>query len=103
MRRWHAERPIMLARWRAERRRHRSPAFGLLEGGSSRLKRLGSLRKRRSFDCGNPRCALCHWDKVYGYRPAGEGGRRGRQNTRREALSREAQAWHDPWNVVDWC
>jgi hypothetical protein len=101
MRRWHAERPIMLTRWRAEQRRHRNPAFGLFEDGCHGLKGPGTFRKRRPLDCGRTRCALCHWDKVYGYRPAREGGRRGRQNARREALRREARSWHDPLYVVD--
>jgi len=28
----------------------------------------GRFRKRSPFDCGNPRCGLCHGDKVYGIR-----------------------------------
>ena len=95
MQRWHEELPIMLARRRAEQRRHRNPAFGFLEGDYHRLKGPGTLRKRRPYDCGKTRCALCHWDKVHGYRPAREGGRRGRQNARREAFRHEARSWQD--------
>lgn len=92
MRRWHQELPLMLARWRAERRRHRQPGPGFIEDGQHDLKGPGTLRKRKPFDCGKPRCAVCHWDKLHGYRPAREGTRRGRQNARRETLHREALA-----------
>jgi hypothetical protein len=95
MRRWHEELPIMLARWRAEQRRHHNPTFGVPDEGCHCLKGPGTLRKRRPLDCGRTRCTVCHWDKVYGYRPAREGGRRGRQNTRYEALRREARGWRD--------
>ena len=34
--------------------------------------REGHFRKSSSFDCGNSRCWLCHFDKLIGKRPVKE-------------------------------
>lgn len=26
---------------------------------------IGTMRKNRAYGCGNPRCAICHWGKLY--------------------------------------
>jgi hypothetical protein len=44
---------------------------------------MGFFRKRKPFDCGNPRCGLCHLDKF---------GRKDRYNTRRRAIEFELKA-----------
>jgi len=56
MRRWHSprERTIMLRRWRLEIAVHERR-----DGG------MGFLRKRKPYDCGRPRCGLCHGDKFH--------------------------------------
>jgi len=37
-----------------------------------RRHREGHFRKSSSFDCGNPSCWLCHFDKLIGRRPIKE-------------------------------
>jgi hypothetical protein len=95
MRRWHEELPLMLARWRAEQRRHRNPTFGFLDDRCHCLRGPGTLRKRRPLDCGRARCGVCHWSKLYGYRPWREGTRRGRRDRRLEVLRHETAASGD--------
>ena len=102
MRRWHQELPLMLARWRAERRRHRDHSFGFLDDLSDDLKGPGTLRKRKPLDCGTTRCLVCHWGKIVGYRPVREATRRGRLNARLEALRREAAASGEPVAAAAW-
>ena len=71
MRRWHSprERVIMLRRWRLEIAKHEDDPFGsaplppVAEGGACHCYRgMGFLRKRKPYDCGNPRCGICHFD-----------------------------------------
>jgi len=35
-------------------------------------QRKGHFRKSSSFDCGNPSCWMCHFDKLIGKRPIKE-------------------------------
>jgi len=65
MRRWHTEVPLMLERWHVEKEHHRSPTTGLIESDCHCLRGAGYFRKRRPFDCGRPRCNVCHWGKWY--------------------------------------
>lgn len=96
MRRWHQEVPLMISRWR-EKQRRRHPVPDTIEDSSQSPKRPGTFRKRRPFDCGRPRCGLCHWNKIVGYRPVRESTRRGRLNAHLEAIRWEivASAWPD--------
>ena len=54
MQRYHAELPII--------RRHMRQAEWL---GKSRP--LGYYRKQDAYDCGNPRCGICHSEKRFGH------------------------------------
>lgn len=92
MRRWHEELPLMLRRWRDELHKHGlDPAPYLHAYRNSESAQVaichcekgpGVLRKRDPWDCGRPRCGLCHWSKVHGI-PA-------RNNRDRYALQFEA-------------
>lgn len=81
MRRWHAERHIMLRRWRFEIGAHGGHSGYTIKDGFNDwvavpvpppacdigtchcFKGPGYFRKRKPFDCGNPRCGLCHYEK----------------------------------------
>ena len=100
MRRWHAERELMLRRWRNEIAAHGGHSGWRLKGRHSFNGWLeapvpppacdldtchcflgpGFFRKRKPFDCGNPRCELCH---------SGKWDDKDRYNKRREAIEYE--------------
>ena len=72
MRRWHSprERAIMLRRWREEIAKHEDMWFGQAplpptagHDSCHCYRGMGFLRKRKPYDCGNPRCGICHFDK----------------------------------------
>jgi hypothetical protein len=72
MKRWHSprERALMLRRWRQEIAKHEDIWFGqaplppTADADACHCYRgMGFLRKRKPFDCGNPRCGICHFDK----------------------------------------
>jgi hypothetical protein len=76
MQRWHAERDLMLRRWREEIAKHESDegySYCALapvpptadEDSCHCYLGMGFMRKRRPHDCGNPRCMLCHLEKYY--------------------------------------
>ena len=70
MRRWHAERALMLHRWKMEMRKHgydwRNPPDPKRDKWACHCASgIGSMRKMRPFDCGNPRCGLCHFEKFW--------------------------------------
>ncbi len=74
MRRWHAprERAITLRRWREEIAKHEDVWFGqaalppAADADACHCYRgMGFLRKRKPYDCGNPRCGVCHGDKFF--------------------------------------
>lgn len=70
MRRWHSERHIMLRRWKMEMIKHgydwRNPPDPKCDRDACHCAAgIGSMRKRRPFDCGNPHCALCHFEKFW--------------------------------------
>jgi len=58
MKRWHDDVHAMLR----QRKLWRSP----FNDGSPRP--LGEFRKRHAFDCGNPKCHICHSDKLMKYK-----------------------------------
>jgi hypothetical protein len=75
MRRWHQERDLMLRRWRQEIAKHEAssdegypyaalapvPPTGVQ--GCHCYRGMGTMRKRSPWDCGNPRCGVCHHEK----------------------------------------
>ena len=83
MRRWHAERALMLRRWKMEMEKHgydwRNPPTD--PNACHCAKGIGSTRKNRPYDCGRARCGCCHWEKFYDPKD--------RYNKRREAIAWE--------------
>lgn len=76
MRRWHLDKKIALREWRKHRRKHvdqnkRSIVARVGIGMSPDVvecrcdDQVGRFRKIDAFDCGRPRCGLCHYDKYY--------------------------------------
>jgi hypothetical protein len=84
MRRWHAERALMLRRWRFEIGAHGGHSGYRINGWGGNdwvavpvpppscdldtchcFRGAGYFRKRHPFDCGNPRCGLCHFEKFW--------------------------------------
>lgn len=57
---------------------YRSGAWGVWRSWDDdpRAKVRGFWRKRKPFDCGNPRCGLCHSEKFYGAKARGNERRR---------------------------
>lgn len=101
MRRWHAERDLMLRRWRNEIAAHGGHSGWLIDDRSGWqeapipppacdidtchcFQGPGYFRKRHPFDCGNPKCPLCHFEKFW--MPKNRG------NTRRKAIQFEYEA-----------
>ncbi len=88
--RWHAERLLMLRRWKQELRKHKSEVQGLYGGTVEPtchcLRGIGTLRKRKPGDCGRAQCGVCHLNKKWS-----------KGNSRRlreyEAFQREAIAY----------
>ncbi len=70
MKRWHEERSLMLRRWAIEKGKHH-PGWGRFKNSEREgdechcLRGPGFLRKRTPYDCGTPRCPLCHFEKLY--------------------------------------
>ena len=89
MKRWHQERSLLLRRWAVEKDKHR-PNWGRfkkseLDGDECHcLRGPGFLRKRKPYDCGTPRCPLCHFEKFY--------VSKARATKRREAIEFELTA-----------
>lgn len=72
MRRWHQERDLMLRRWRQELAKHEGfPQMALAPPSLAPSidchcsHGIGSMRKRTPYGCGNPRCGICHWGKIF--------------------------------------
>lgn len=75
MRRWHADRRVTIREWREHRRNH---VRSNLERWPARIGRdpdevdcecdeqVGRFRKTDAYDCGRPRCGVCHGEKFYG-------------------------------------
>lgn len=91
MRRWHAprEHSIMFRRWKMEMEKHgydwRNPPDPKCDRDACHCAAgIGSMRKRRPYDCGNPRCGLCH-EWVGDYRAR-------KHRERREAIAFEMKA-----------
>lgn len=65
MRRWHEEKDLMFRRWKQEMRKHgydwRNPPVG--RDACHCAAGIGSMRKKRPFDCGVVQCSICHEDK----------------------------------------
>jgi hypothetical protein len=89
MRRWHQERNLARREWKQHRLIHvefnlsrgigdgpsqRSPGSDLRAVECACDEQMGRFRKKRAYDCGTPRCRLCHGDKFPRRRP-------GRQET----------------------
>lgn len=75
MRRWHQDKKITVREWRKHRQTHVESnewRAHLRVGISSKVvdcecdEQIGRFRKKDAFDCGNPRCGICHFDKFYG-------------------------------------
>lgn len=76
MRRWHEERSLMLRRWKMEMRLHgydwRNPPDPKCDRNACHCAAgIGSMRKKKPLDCGNPRCGVCHGDKFFGPKARG--------------------------------
>ncbi len=67
MRRWHSEVALMHRRWRMEMEKHdydwRCPPTD--KDACHCASGIGSVRKKKPFDCGNPRCGICHGEKFF--------------------------------------
>ena len=71
MRRWHAERNLMLRRWRQELANHSrdyprcflAPPGDAAGVGCHCANGIGTMRKHRPFGCERPRCGLCKLEK----------------------------------------
>ncbi len=72
----------MYRRWREELRKH-SDEGGGVQGDCHCLRGIGFLRKRTPHGCANPRCWLCHPEKL---------APRGRANEKRAAVLFEFSA-----------
>lgn len=100
MRRWHAERDLMLRRWKNEIAQHGGYEGYRIYLGNSYLEvplppvvcddschcfaGPGFFRKRKPFDCGNPRCGMCHSEKFW--------APKARANKKRAAIQYELDA-----------
>jgi hypothetical protein len=71
MKRWHQELAVTKRNWLAHRRMHvESNKTWTKEVGKDPYvvececdEQLGRFRKKDAWDCGNPRCWICHSDK----------------------------------------
>lgn len=102
MRRWHAEHDLMYRRWRVELAKHgddhptseRFPHMALAPPSLAPsinchcAHGIGSMRKHTPYDCGNPRCGLCHFEKFY--------VPKARANKRRSEIRYEMEAYGLP-------
>ena len=65
MKRWHQETALMFKRWKQEMGKHgydwRCPPNDV--NACHCVQGIGALRKKKPYDCGNPRCGICHWSK----------------------------------------
>lgn len=74
MRRWHAERALMLRRWRMEIAEHEEMHHMALppippqscDEPCHCYRGPGFMRKQRPYGCTRPRCGLCHPTKKWG-------------------------------------
>lgn len=86
MRRWHAETRLMFRRWKIEMGKHgydwRDPPTD--PDACHCAQGIGSMRKKRPYDCGNVRCGICHYSKY--------GTPKDRYNRRRRAIESEIYA-----------
>jgi len=82
MRRYHTELHITLRHWRDHLRFHQNSniARGISPAGVACdcERQPGRFRKRDAYDCGLPRCGVCHPHKQLGHQP-----------TRQERLSQQ--------------
>lgn len=89
MMRWHAERDLMLRRWRMELGNHTGSFVGPVESAGKEwlappaiacdvdchcANGIGTMRKNRPYGCGRARCHICHGDKLMA--PKGRADRR---------------------------
>lgn len=72
MRRWHdpREHAIMFRRWKQEMALHeydwRNPPDPKCDKWACHCAAgIGSMRKKKPLDCGEPRCLTCHFDKFW--------------------------------------
>jgi hypothetical protein len=70
MKRWHEEQEVALREWKKHRRMHvESNQYRNRVGISAYAvececdEQVGRFRKTDAYDCGNPRCGICHGDK----------------------------------------
>lgn len=89
MRRWHAEQALMFKRWRVEMATHgydwRNPPDPKCDRDACHCAAgIGSMRKRRPYDCGNTQCGVCHFEKFH--------VPKARDNKRRAAIQYELDA-----------
>lgn len=83
----------MLRRWREEISKHEGYLQGYLApvppdkniNSCHCYKGMGFLRKRSPYDCGNPRCTVCHFDKYY--------NKKNRNNIKRKAIKQDMESY----------
>jgi hypothetical protein len=63
MRRWHEEVGLMQARMKLEREKHGVDPDNRDGTICHCLLGIGFVRKKKPYDCGNPRCGVCHFGK----------------------------------------
>jgi len=75
MKRWHEDYPIAYREWKKHHRFHVEQNTEIIVRSSEDLyhdpwkidcpcdTQVGRFRKRDAWDCGNPRCYVCHSDK----------------------------------------
>ena len=68
MKRWHEEENLINSRLKDRQRICRSVGSDgtIKEDTSKRSCQRGRYRKQDAYDCGNPQCGICHYDKVHG-------------------------------------
>lgn len=73
MKRWHEEKKVMERRvkedlsWRYQDHNQLNPLTGWNIVHWRGTGQGGRFRKKKPFDCGNPRCGICHSHKRFGH------------------------------------
>lgn len=102
MYRWHSEKNLMLRRWREEISKHEFndyPYYSLAPIPAEKkddichcYRGMGFLRKKSPWDCGNSRCAVCHYSKF--------NTSKNRNNIRRNSIQENLSSWEQSYNIT---
>lgn len=68
MRRWHEDYKISFREWKKYYNREikYQHEWGIQFGYElGHIKEIGRFRKKDAYDCGIPRCKICHYEKFY--------------------------------------